>query len=171
MHQRYIAEDHALALHGVYVALFRARQTCPAHFRDNDITRVMTGLMASKPWSWRVIGITPAALDVFAQHEFNRPTGEIQRGHLVNRVATSRQLFDRDAPAERDDFLALWLQNDRTVLMRKGENTHGREVPNFIEIENDDAFLFPSGTLIGWQHRKAERDFLRKLHELQISTR
>ena len=62
----------------------------------------------------------------------------LQRGHITDRVETARQLFSGDKP-----------------------------LPKYIAIDNPGAQLFPCGSLIGWQHRKAEVDFLRQLFKEQ----
>ena len=125
-------------------------------------TWLLTALMGSKPWSWRVVGITLKALDLFEQNDFKRPPRLIQRGHRVNRVTTARQLFGRSAPAELDEFFRIFLKNDETVLMTAEQNRQ-KEFPKYTAIKNPDAELFPSGSLVGWQHRQAEVDFLRGL--------
>lgn len=150
-------------LHAVYVAIFNARQICPDGFRDNDTTRLLTALMGSKPWSWRVVGITLEALDLFARNDFKRPPRLIQRGHKVNRVTTARQLFDRSAPAVLDEFFRIFLKNDETVLMTAEQNRQ-KGFPKYTAIINPDAELFSSGSLVGWQHRQGEIEFLRKLY-------
>ena len=155
-----------LAIYGVYVALFNARLQCPDGFLDRDMTRLLTGLMSAKEWSWRVIGITPEALEVFAEHDFKRPAGKLQRGHQVDRVVTARELFQREKPENIDEFFHTFLKNDQTVLMTNQQNRHRKvaSVPQYIPIDNNEATLFPSGTLVGWKHRKVEVDFLRQLH-------
>jgi hypothetical protein len=170
-YKRLMTPKLALALHQVYLSLYEARKACSDEITDNDLTRVLTSLMASRPWSWMVVGITPAALEIFAQNDFHRPARQLQRGHLVDRVQTTRTLFRREQPATRDEFYGIWMRNDRTVLMLNNENNHGRKIPDYIPIQNEGALLFPSGSLIGWQHRKAERDFLRQLHESRAQTR
>lgn len=127
---------------------------------------MLTGLMGSRPWSWRVIGITPAALDIFAQHSFARRAGLIQRGHKEDRASTAQALFfDRRSPMRLNEFYDFFLERDQTVLMTKEENKHRPDgkFPKFIRIAADKQ-LFPCGTLVGWQQRKAEVEFLRALH-------
>jgi hypothetical protein len=160
-------EDAALrqALHSIYLALFGALKTCPDGFTKADATRMLTGLMAARPWSWRVVGITRAALDLLAQHNFRRPPRQLQRGHLVDRSTTAHLLFDRKEPASLQEFFDVYLDRDKTVIMTNAENTYrrGSQLPKYIDID-PDLELFPSGTLVGWQHRNKEIEFLRKLH-------
>jgi len=156
------------ALYSVYVAIFNAKQTCPEGFRDNDATRLLTALMGSKPWSWKVIGITPEALNLFKENNFKRPPRLIQRGHKINRVETARQLFEQSTPATLDEFFCVFLKNDETVLMTAEQNKQ-KEFPNYISIKNPNAELFPSGSLVGWQHRQVEINFLRELCTNQLA--
>jgi len=159
-------QDLRKALHSIYAAQFDTLKKFPNVFTRADATRMLTGLMGSRPWSWRVIGITSDALDIFSKNDFKRPAGQIQRGHRDDRASTARALFfERDIPMPLDEFFEFFLQRDQTVLMTKSENKHrpGGEFPAFIAIDAQLA-LFPCGTLVGWQHRKAEVDFLRALH-------
>jgi len=164
-----VINDRSLraALYRVYVAQFEAVRDFPGAFTKNDATRMLTSLMGSRPWSWRVVGITPAALDLFAENEFKRVRGLVERGHLSDRSSTAYDLFyGRDTAMGLDEFFSFFLERDKTVLMAKHENKSraGGEVPAYISIPSDK-HLFPCGTLIGWQHRSAEIEFLRGLHE------
>ena len=156
------------ALYSVYVAIFNARNIHPDGFRDNDVTRLLTALMGSKPWSWRVVGITKEALRLFQQNNFKRPPKLIQRGHKINRVETARRLFHCPKPVEPGEFFSIYLKNDETVLMTAEQNRQ-KEFPEYIPINNPNAELFPSGSLIGWQHRQAEIDFLRELVASEVA--
>ena len=127
---RSIYEDVALrqALHSIYLALFRAMKACRSGFTKADATRMLTGLMAARPWSWRVVGITPAALDLLGQHNFKRPPRPscreatwwtVQRRHTFSSTATLQEFFD------------VFLERDKTVIMTNAENAHspGKPVP------------------------------------------
>lgn len=163
-----ILHDSSLrqALHKLYLANFAVLREHPNAFTNADATRMLTGLMGSRPWSWRVIGITRNALEVFAQNDFQRPAGKIQRGHRDDRASTARALFrETDAPLPLDEFFRVFLQRDETVLMTAEENKHkpNGTFPQFIRIERGKQ-VFPCGTLVGWQHRKQEVQFLRELY-------
>jgi hypothetical protein len=155
------------ALHKLYLANFAVLREHPNAFTNADATRMLTSLMGSRPWSWRVIGITPKALEVFAANAFQRPAGKIQRGHRADRASTAKVLFSEpDAPLALDEFFRVFLQRDETVLMTVAENKHKTNgtFPDFIPIEREKQ-VFPCGTLVGWQHRKQEVQFLRELHK------
>ena len=163
-----IYSDIALrqALHRLYVANFEVLKEFPNSFDDNHATRMLTSLMGSRPWSWRVVGITPAALELFAENDFQKPVRKIQRGHRSARVDTARQLFNRPKPFELDEFFDIFLKRDETVLMATPENParSSRPFPKFIPIDLA-AEVFPCASLVGWTHRKQEVEFLRALHE------
>lgn len=166
-----ITKDKALrkSIHNIYLAQFAAFKACPDTLEPYDMTRMLTSLMGGKYWSWHVIGITPAALAVFAAADFKRPPHMLQRGHKIDRSTTARAVFNRAKPMTLNAFFKYYLECDQTVIMTNDENKHRpySEFPKYIAIDNIDALLFPSGTLIGWQHRKAERAFLKNLWEKQ----
>jgi hypothetical protein len=74
-------------------------------------------------------------------------------------------VLDRDEPASLQEFFDVYLDRDKTVIMTNAENVYrrGGQLPKYIDID-PQLELFPSGTLVGWQHRKKEIDFLRTLH-------
>jgi len=154
------------ALYGLYVALFQARHACPDYFTDGRLTTIQTAFMGVEDSGWRVVGITKKALDLLATVDFQKHMlpRKLCRGHIVDRITTTRTLFERDGPMPLDLFFETFLENDCTVIMLNEENTHGKGFPRFIPIDNPDADLFPNGALMSWKHRKAERGFLRNLH-------
>jgi hypothetical protein len=159
------------ALYRVYVAQFEAISKFPTSFTKNDANRMLTSLMGSRPWSWRVVGITDAALEVFAAHDFKRVRGLVERGHLADRSQTAYELFfNRQSVMELGEFFEFFLERDKTVLMAKYENKSrsGGPIPLYTPIPMERE-LFPCGTLIGWQHRPREIEFLRQLHSTRTA--
>ena len=160
--------DHALrqALHGLYVALFNAKQVCPKDFQGGRLTTILTAIMGIEDYGWRVIGITREALDLLATEDFdkNKLPRCLCRGHKIDRIKTAGQLFDPEKPIPIESFFDTFLHNDQTVIMLNEQNNHTMPFPKFIEIDNPDAELFPNGALMSWKHRKKEREYLRQLH-------
>jgi len=154
------------ALYSVFLAQFNAVKACPGRLHHGDATRMLTGLMGSKPWSWQVVGITPAALDVFAGNEFRKPSRELQRGHIHSRSSTAEALFSPEDPMPLGEFFDFFLERDRTVIMLNSENPSrgSRPVPCYYPIDLSLG-LFPCGSLIGWNQDEKEEQFLRSLHE------
>jgi hypothetical protein len=155
------------ALHAVYKALYETHRASPTVFQPHDLTRMLTGLMGSRPWSWRVIGITPQALSCFSRHGYNKPPDrQIQRGHLHGRSGTAKELFALPTAMAVDEFFKFFLARDLTVLMLSKENpsnSYNRPPPDFIPIDQD-LQLFRCGGLVGYQHGQAETNYLHSLH-------
>lgn len=154
------------ALHGLYVALFNAKQACPKDFHGGRLTTIQTAIMGIEDYGWRVTGITREALDLLATEDFNKNKlpRRLCRGHIIDRILTTGLLFNREKPMPLEDFFDTFLHNDRTVIMLNEQNNHATPFPEFIEIDNPDAELFSNGALMSWKHRKKEREYLRQLH-------
>lgn len=154
------------ALYGLYVALFEAKNICPVDFGDGRLTTIQTAFMGIENCGWRVVGITSEALDLLATVDFRKDKlpRRLCRGHIVDRVQTTRLLFGRGAPTGLDAFFENFLHNDRTVIMLNEQNRRVEPFPPFIEIDNPNGELFPNGALISWKHRQTERDYLRGLY-------
>ena len=156
------------ALYELYLALFRAHQRSPTEFHLGRVTTIHTAVMGLEDYGWRVVGITPEALDRLAEVDFDkaRLPRELCRGHLVDRRRTAQILFDRKSPMSLAYFFRTFLANDDTVIMLAAQNpsrTHA--FPDYIAFENPNCELFPNGSLMSWKHRSQERTFLRELHE------
>jgi len=151
--------------HALYVALHAARCAAPDLWTDQQCTHVLSTVMGRQLWSWRVVGITPAALDALAAVDFhNRKELGLVRAHLVNRITFIRHLMHLPQPAAFDYFVRFWTANDRTVLALRGEN--GKEgFPEYLPF--DAPGLFSSERLAGWVHAKAERAFLKEVHRVR----
>lgn len=84
----------------------------------------------------------------------------------MDRSTTAEELYlTPDEPFPLTKFFDFFLERDKTVLMTNEQNKHrpGGTFPSFMPIDQAEE-VFPCGTLVGWQHRKAEREFLRKLY-------
>jgi hypothetical protein len=163
-----LATDRNLrqALYGLYVALFNAKRDCPEDFHHGRLTTILTATMGIENFGWRVVGITKEALDLLATADFhkNKLPRQLCRGHIIDRIETTRVLFERDAPMALEEFFTAFLNADRTVIMLNKQNDHTKRFPEYIKIDNPDAALFPNGSLMSWKHRKKEREFLRQMH-------
>lgn len=152
-----LTTDPALrqALHGLYVALFNAKRACPEDFHGGHLTTIQTAIMGIEDYGWRVVGITEEALDLLATVDFNKNKlpRQLCRGHIIDRIETTRLLFEHEAPLGLEEFFKAFLQNDLT-----------KPFPDYIKIDNNHAELFPNGSLMRRKHRKKEREYLRQLH-------
>ncbi len=154
------------ALHGLYVALFNAKRACPEDFHGGRLTTIQTAIMGIEDYGWLVVGVTREALDLLATADFNKNKlpRQLCRGHIINRIDTTRLLFEHNEPMGLEEFFKVFLNADRTVIMLNKQNDHTKPFPDYIKIDNPDAMLFPNGSLMSWKHRKKEREYLRQLH-------
>lgn len=155
--------------HALYLAVHRAHKEAPQIFTDHKCNRILTSIMAGKAFSWRVVGITEAALIKFSELKFRyKSKVGLTRAHLIPRIVTVRTLLAPGEPFTENNFVNIWLQNDKTVFCALGENK--ASISNFIPFENADGELFLChGKLAGWHHRRREQDFLRTLFERQVT--
>lgn len=152
------------ALYELYRALFAAKEACPEDFHAGRLTTIQTAIMGIENYGWRVVGITPEALELLASVDFDKAKvpRQLCRGHLVDRRKTAKQLFERSEPVSSDQFFKTFLKNDVTVIMLNHQNKSER--PTYLKFKNPDAEYFSNGSLMGWKHRKKEREFLRELY-------
>jgi hypothetical protein len=148
--------------HALYLAVHAAHAAAPHIWTNHHCTRLLTSIMSSKPFSWRVIGITKEALKTLQQLNYRYKSGEgLTRAHLRPRIETVQELLNRDEPMSEYDFIEYWLTHDRTVICAKGENRP--TIVDFIPIENPHGSLFSSNS-VAWKHGKAECDLLGGRH-------
>jgi hypothetical protein len=120
---------------------------------------LFTALMGGQAWSWRVIGITAAALEELAKHDFRHKNRLFCRAHLVERIETAKEFFTRKI--SRNEFFNRFLEMDRTVIVLKSENRKGGP-PSYVPIDLHRK-LFP-GRQVNWRHGQEERAYLRELY-------
>jgi len=149
--------------YSLYLAVRDAHAEAPDVWTVDHCKRLLTSIMSAKPFAWRVVGVTQAALKKFHELDYRyRSKQGLTRAHLRPRIETVRELLDRSEPMSQDEFIEYWLTHDRTILCAQGENKV--TVPDFIEFENRDGVLFSSNQ-VAWRHGRAERDLLQRLYE------
>jgi hypothetical protein len=148
-------------IHSVYLAIFDLPKNLYTIQRK---TMLLTTLVAGAGGSWRVTGITKEALEVLALNNYRYVKGKICRAHKVDRVETTRAVFEIPKPlSENEFFMVLWA-NDETVIATNLENKTGVTLPKESVIPIDYKLgLFPN-SFIGFRYRKVEADYLRTLH-------
>ena len=151
--------------HKLYCSVHQAHREAPEIFTDHECNRILTAIMAGKSFSWKVIGITEAALVKLAETDFKLMPGHgITRAHLVPRIDTVRKLLHPELPFAPERFIEFWVSNDSTVMCARGENKYS--VPPHLLIVNDQGELFScKGKLAGWHHKRAERKYLKDLYD------
>jgi hypothetical protein len=149
--------------HALYSAVHAAHAAAPHIWTDHHCTRLLTSIMSSKPFSWRVVGITKEALKTLHQLNYRYKSREgLTRAHLRPRIETVQELLKRDEPMSEREFIEYWLTHDRTVICAKGENKP--TIAHFIPIDNPDGSLFSSNS-VAWKHRQPECDLLKTLYD------
>lgn len=141
-------------IYRAYLAIF------DMELRDGLRREMLTWALMENPDHWPVVGVTKAALDRFAHHDFRCVSGiKIHRAHLVDRKVWQSAMLARKL--ELDDWLSLYNQNDRTVLATSSENMRG-EGSSYIPIPMELGLFRSTG--YKWRHTIAEREHLRSMH-------
>ena len=102
------------SLHNIYLAQFAAFKSCPETLKSNDIARMLTPLMGGKYWSWRVVGITLAALEKFKAREghcrvpLRHVEGEYRLGRWVSHQRKLKSTMTAERRQRLDDIGFLW---------------------------------------------------------------
>ncbi len=151
--------------HKIYLAVLDAHRESPSTFNYQECTRILYAMMAAKSFSYKVIGITEAALKRFKEMDFKRPQGHgIVRAHILPRIDTVKELLGRNSPFEPEEFMEFFIERDETVFCKKSENK--QTTPDYLPISNEDGKLFScDGVLAGWRHKIREREFLEEVYE------
>lgn len=145
-----INETQKNALYGKYLAIYQAHKADPSFFTLPQCNTELTTVMGGRHWSWHVIGITKAALEIYKQCGFRYKSRQgLTRAHIKPRIETSKKLLNVDTPVTQKEFFEIWLEADKTIICGPGENKDGF-VPDYIPLPNDDYTLFKSHT-IGWK--------------------
>lgn len=133
---------------------------CPLHNK----AKLLSTLFSINRNSWRVVGITPAALEVFKQHDFKKVSGMgINRSHIVQRHSFYNELINQEI-TDHQTFWDLYHQNDCTILATSTENMSKSEkiFHNYYDIPNDERNLFQTAGY-AWKHKVEEIEFLKSL--------
>jgi len=151
----------------LYLAYHRERKAEPAIWDDLSMTQLMKHLTVGRSFAWRVIGISPTALQKLAENNFKYDKHSpftLTRGHLRERRDTMRELMDPEHPLSEADFNEVLSRSDPTVLCLRSEND-AIATTDYLRFDNDGT-LFPNGHS-SFKIRKRERDFLQALHAAQ----
>ena len=155
----YSAHDALLKeqIYAVYISIFNLRSS------TQKKCSILTPLLGGYETSWRVVGITKAALELLAENNYRYIKGAICRAHIVNRYETARQIFECNSPLDLSTFFEVVWNNDRTVIATKSENKLNGTLPKVIPIDYLKK-LFTCNEIVGFKFRKIEAEFLRDLH-------
>lgn len=121
-------------------------------------------LFSQNPDHWPVVGITPAALEIFANSDFKRKSRQgINRAHIVDRNSTYTYLLSVDI-----DFDLFWktvTNSDKTILATSSENKNILNLLDHVLPIDTSLGLFKSKGF-AWRHGAAEIAFLRGLYQI-----
>ena len=132
---------------------------------QNNKIKLLSTLFSVNPNSWRVIGITTAALEIFKIHDFKKVSGMgINRSHIIQRHSFYKELLNQEI-ADHQTFWDLYHQNDCTILATSTENMSKSNnfLENYHEIPTDERNLFRTAGY-AWKHKEEEEDFLKVLY-------
>ena len=140
-----------------------------SHFALPKKRSLMTAVLGYERWSWRVVGITEAAIKVIAENKFRKPSRLLARDHTTPRSATYSKIFSEDMLPLSDWWEWVW-EHDKTIMVTNIEH-HSNTRSRIFEIDWTLGH-FQSAGVAGWAHTKSrEGDFVRQLvelHEIKI---
>ncbi len=128
--------------------------------------KLLSTLFSINPNSWRVVGITPEALEIFEKHEFQKKSGmRINRSHITQRFGFYQTLLDpKNKISGAEEFWNLYYENDMTILASASENMSADEsiFERAYPVPQDERKLFQTAGY-AWKHRDEEEEFLKDL--------
>jgi hypothetical protein len=124
--------------------------------------RMLGELFAVNPNAWRVIGITEAAVKVFAEHGFKRVSRMgINRSHLVDRIQTYTTMLEGPL-MDCDEWWNFYVDTDKTILATSTENMGKGEWSKVYDIDTSLGLFQSQG--FAWRHKDPEINFLKELY-------
>jgi hypothetical protein len=134
---------------------------------ETNKIKLLSNLFSINPNSWRVVGITQAALEIFKEHEFQKRSGmRINRSHLTQRFEFYKKLLNMNAKIkDPDTFWNLYFEHDITVLASSSENMSKdtKALKNAYPVPRDERNLFQTSGY-AWKHKEEEERFLIELY-------
>ena len=141
---------------------------------DTNKIKLLSNLFSINPNSWRVVGITPAALEIFKQHEFQKRSGmRINRSHLTQRFGFYQKLLKMKAEIkDPETFWNLYHDHDMTILASSSENMSKdmSALNNAYPVPRDERNLFQTAGY-AWKHKEEEEQFLIELNDKYATTK
>lgn len=137
------------------------RMRCP----EPRKIKLVSNLFVMNPDGWRVVGITPAALDVFSKHGFERRSGmRVNRAHVIPRYQTYKAMLGKGF-FDKNELWDYYWERDHTILSTSSENMKSvSENSIYFEVPQDHRILFRMKGF-AWKHGDEEVAFLRELHK------
>lgn len=132
---------------------------------EGNKIKLLSTLFSINPNCWRVVGITPAALEVFKKHKYKKVVRMgINRSHIKQRHLFYKNLLNYEIP-NKEYFWKEYYNNDMTVLSTSSENMkyNSSLIDNVIRVPNDERELFRTSGF-AWKHKEAEEIFLKEIY-------
>lgn len=134
--------------------------------------KLLSTLFSINPNSWRVVGITPEALEIFKKYEFQKKSGmRINRSHITQRFGFYQSLLNPENKISgAEEFWNLYYENDMTVLASASENMSADVTifENAYPVPQDERKLFQTAGY-AWKHKDEEEAFLKDLFQKHLS--
>jgi hypothetical protein len=148
------------SFHKLYLAVYQAHKDDKSLFTEHDCKAILSKIMGSKSFTWKVVGITKSALERLSDFKFKLPKDhKLVRAHIFPQIETVRILLNKVTLFEPDEFMEFWISRDNTVICAPGENK--KMIASWLPIPNEEGKLFSCEKKIaGWHHRKPEIQFL-----------
>jgi hypothetical protein len=133
--------------------------------------KLLSTLFSANPNCWRVVGITPNALSIFASNNFERKSRMgINRSHVYQRNTIYRNMLSMDFSG-KEEFWDYYFKHDYTILATSTENMNGGNLEDLaIEVSQDQRMLFRTRGY-AWKHGDHEIAFLKELYSKHIEGR
>ncbi|MCY3973750.1 MAG: hypothetical protein OXF52_06095 [Candidatus Dadabacteria bacterium] len=149
------SDEHVNARYNVYCAIFREKV-----LGKNEIqVKLMTHLFAWCEWSWRVVGISEAALRHIKNRDYSSESkkGLIRHHFIQERTTTYRSMFrttSRKKPMGKNEWWKTFWENDATVIVTKEEHDESKGEKSYYLPLNWRCGHFAGNSLIGFKMRK-----------------
>ena len=135
---------------------------------EGNKIKLLSTLFSINPNSWRVVGITPAALEVFKKYKYKKVARMgINRSHINQRHQFYKELLnpEKSEIPNKEYFWKKYYNNDMTVLSTSSENMKNDSSlrDKAIHVPNDERELFRTSGY-AWKHKEAEEFFLKETY-------
>lgn len=127
---------------------------------------LIRALMAGEEWSWRVTGISVAALARFKDNDFKKTKG-IHRDHVQPFAQTAKPMLETIMP---ESGWCKWIYDNENVRLVTKEENYTNQFSRIIKIDYDLGY-FRNNQTVGYRYRrKVEGELLRGLSNKECVT-
>ena len=125
---------------------------------------LLRSLLVGEEWSWRVVGISENALALFADNEFKRPKGKIERHHHRRPFKeTAEPMLKEKIIMPKKEWCKQIIDGEEVRLVTKEEHNPKKKFSRIIPIDFEKG-LFRNNRTVNYRYRlKEEGKYLEKL--------